>query len=165
MKGEVVRLILQTIDENSNNVYDSLEGKGYSRLKAWSYLPRLVKLGYLVRKAKAQYVLSEKGRRHLNNLVFGAGPCPYCGSYKTKRNGKRNGAQRFACSECGFCWTENYKTQALIRALKRQGKSIFILACNPRFSYLVLNSLREWLKSDDDLDRLSRTKLLNLIVP
>jgi len=164
MKGEVVRLILQTVHENSNNVYESLEGKGYSRLKAWSYLPRLVKLGYLVRKAKAQYVLSEKGRRHLNNLVFGAGACPYCGSYKTKRNGKRNGAQRFACSQCGLNWTEHHKIEAILRSLRRRGRIVFILHTSERFSYAILQKLKELLKGEEtSLGYLAKN--VNLIIP
>ena len=30
--------------------------------------------------------------------------CPYCGSYKTKKKGKRNRKQRYMCHECNHHW-------------------------------------------------------------
>jgi predicted transcriptional regulator len=151
MKGEIVKLILQTISENPKNVYESLEGKGYVKTRAYSYLPRLTKLGYLIHLEKGKFTLTDKGKSKLNRFLHWIS-CPMCGS-RVRLNGKRNGTghQRYLCTNpmCHFTFTQGFKEEALVRALKKKGKSIFILACNQRFSYALLNSLREWLKSDE----------------
>jgi ribosomal protein L37AE/L43A len=164
MKGQTLEIILQTVSENPSNLYEALEEKGYSKAKAWYYVPCLKAWGYLTQVGKGQYVLTEKGKAKLNRLLYGIAQCPMCGSNRVRLNGKRNGTgnQRFLCAKCRFTWTQGHKTQAVIRALKRQGKTIFILACNQRFSYALLNSLREWLKSDE-LGYLSKN--LNLVIP
>ena len=164
MKADIVKLVLKTVEENPSNLYEALEEKGYSRLRAYGYLPRLTKLGYLTRLEKGRYVLTMLGKKRLNRVLYGVGPCPFCGSYKTKRNGRRNGkgAQRFACCQCGFNWTEGYKLEAIIRALKKKKRVFFILHTSERFGLPILEKLREWLKSDE-LGYLSKN--LNLVIP
>jgi predicted RNA-binding Zn-ribbon protein involved in translation (DUF1610 family) len=160
MKGEIVKLILQTISENPSNLYETLEEKGYSKAKAWYYVPRLKAWGYIQRKAKGQYILTEKGKAKLNRLLY----CPYCGSTRVRLNGKRNGTgnQRYLCNNCGFTWTQGHKLEAIIRALKKKKRVIFILHTSERFAYPILQKLREWLKSDE-LGYLSKN--LNLVIP
>jgi predicted transcriptional regulator len=129
MKGKIVKLILQTINENPKNVYESLEGKGYSRLRAYSYLPRLVKLGYLIRLEKGKFSLTEKGKAKLNRFLYWIS-CPMCGS-RVRLNGKRNGTghQRYLCTNpnCHFTFTQTCKEEAIMRALKKKKRVIFIL--------------------------------------
>jgi transposase-like protein len=151
VKGEIVKLVLQTINENPKDLFKALEEKGYSRLKAWSYIPRLQRWNYIKRIRRGKYTLTDKGRARLNRLVFGLCQCPYCGSTRVRLNGKRNGTgnQRYLCNNCGFGWTQGHKVQALVRALAKRKRVIFILHSNERFSLLFLQRLKEWLKSDE----------------
>jgi transposase-like protein len=167
MKGEVVRLILQTVSENPSNLYEALEEKGYPKAKAWYYVPCLKAWGYIQRKAKGQYVLTEKGKAKLNRLLYGVAQCPYCQSTNVRLNGKRtlkNGErkQRFLCNNCGFGWAEGRKFESLVAALKKKKRVIFILHTSERFAYPILQKLRDWLKSDE-LGYLAKN--VDLIVP
>jgi hypothetical protein len=166
VKGEIVKLVLQTISENPSNLYEALEEKGYSKAKAWYYVPRLKAWGYLTQVGKGQYVLTEKGKAKLNRFLYGIAQCPMCGSTRVRLNGKRNGTgnQRFLCASCHFTWTQGHKTQAVIRGLEKRKCVIFILYTSERFAYPILQKLREFLKGEEtSLDYL--TKNLNLIVP
>jgi transposase-like protein len=164
MKGEVVRLILQTVSENPSNLYEALEEKGYPKAKAWYYVPCLKAWSYLTQVGKGQYVLTEKGKAKLNRLLYGVAQCPYCQSTNVRLNGKRNGTgnQRYLCNNCGFTWTQGHKLEAIIRALKKRKRVIFILHTSERFSYAILQKLRDWLKSDE-LGYLGKN--VDLIVP
>jgi predicted transcriptional regulator len=152
MKGEIVKLILQTISENpTKNVYESLKLKGYVKTRAYSYLPRLVKLGYLTHLEKGKFTLTDKGKSKLNRFLHWIS-CPMCGS-RVRLNGKRNGTghQRYLCTNpnCHFTFTQTCKEEALMRVLKKKKRVIFILHSNERFSLLFLQRLKEWLKSDE----------------
>jgi hypothetical protein len=164
MKGEIVKLVLKTVEEEPESLYKALEEKGYSKLRAYSYLPRLTNLGYLTRLGKGKYALTDKGKAKLNRLLFGIAQCPFCGAPRVRLNGKRNGTgnQRYLCNNCGFGWTQGHKVQALVRVLAKRKRVIFILCTNERFSLLFLQRLKEWLKSDE-LGYLKRD--VSLIVP
>lgn len=163
MKGEVVKLVLQTISEGQNSsIYDILEEKGYPKSRSWAYIPRLKRWGYISQLGKAQYCLTEKGKKRLNRLLYGLAQCPFCGSTKVRLNGKRDGTgnQRYLCNNCRFTWTQGKKEEAIIRALKRKKRVILILHTNERFGYIILERLREWLEEMGYL-----AKHVALIVP
>jgi len=152
MKGEVVKLVLQTISEGKNkSVYDVLEAKGYPKSRSWSSVPRLKRLGYISQLGKGKYVLTEKGKAKLNRLLYGLAQCPFCGSTKVRLNGKRDGTgnQRYLCNSCRFTWTQGKKEEAIMRALKKRKRVIFILHTNEKFGYIILQKLKEWLKSEE----------------
>ena len=148
MKAEVVKLVLETVSKNPTNIYDALEERGYARKKSWSYIPRLKKWEYIQQVGKSRYVLTDKGRKRLHRLLYGLAKCPLCGSTRIRLNGKRNGTgnQRYLCNNCGFTWTQGRRAEAIIRALKKQRKSFFIVACEEHFGYAVLNYLKEFMR-------------------
>ena len=160
MKGEVVKLVLETVRENPANIYDALERKGYPRKRSWSCVPRLKKWGYIQQVGKSRYFLTDKGRKKLHRLLYGLAKCPLCDSNRIRLNGKRNGTgnQRYFCNNCGFTWTQGRRAEAIIRALKKQRKSFFIIACEERYSYGVLNYLKEFMRE-------MSIKNIQLIIP
>jgi hypothetical protein len=87
-----------------------------------------------------------------------------CGSIHVRLNGKRNGTghQRYLCVSCHFTFTQTCKEEAIMRALKKKKRVIFILHTSERFSYAILQKLRDWLKSDE-LGYLAKN--VDLIVP
>ena len=80
MKGEIVKLILQTISENPENLYDSLEVKGYPRSRAYASIGRLLRWNYIKRVGKAKFSLTDRGKAKLNRYLYGVAQCPYCQS-------------------------------------------------------------------------------------
>jgi transposase-like protein len=159
MKGEIVKLILQTIAENPENVYEALEKRGYSRVKAYSTVPQIKRWGYISQLSKSKYALTDKGKTKLNRFLYWIS-CPMCGS-RVRLNGKRNGTghQRYLCTNpnCHFTFTQTCKEEALMRALKKKKRVIFILHTSERFAYPTLEKLREWLKGGEtSLDYLSK---------
>lgn len=160
MKAEIVQLVLETVSKNPANVYDALESKGYPRSRSWSYIPRLKRWGYIEQVGKSKYVLTDKGRRRLHRLLYGLARCPLCNSNRVRLNGKRNGTgrQRYLCNNCGFTWTQGHREEAIVRALKRQKKAFFIVACGERCSHAVLGYLKEFMRE-------MGVKNIRLIIP
>jgi transposase-like protein len=151
MKGEIAKLILQTISENPENLYDSLEVKGYPRSRAYASIGRLLRWNYIKRVGKAKFSLTDRGKAKLNRYLYGLTRCPMCGSIHVRLNGKRNGTghQRYLCVSCHFTFTQTCKEEAIMRALKKKKRVIFILHTSERFAYPILQKLRDWLKSDE----------------
>lgn len=152
MKADIVKLVLQTIEEDLNkSIYDILEEKGYPKRRSWSSVPRLKKWGYISQLGKCKYVLTENGKAKLNRLLYGLAQCPFCGSNRVRLNGKRDGTgnQRYLCNDCRFTWTQGKKEEAIVRALKKRKRVIFILHTNERFGYIILQKLKDWLKSEE----------------
>ena len=123
MKVQIIKFVLETVRENPANIYDALENRGYSKDRAWSYIPRLKKWGYIRQVGKSRYVLTDKGRKRLHRLLYGLAKCLLCGSNRVRLNGKRNGTgnQRYLCNDCGFTWTAGSREEAIVRALKSRG--------------------------------------------
>lgn len=166
-RGEAVKLILQSVEEAQNkNIYDLLEQQGYLRNKAWSTVTRLKRRGLILRTSKGVYRLTGKGQQKLHRLLYGLVQCPFCGSRNTKLNGRRDGtgSQRFYCNDCHFTWTEGYELEAVVRALRRKGRTIFILHTSERFAYPILQKLKLLMKGEEvSLEHLAKD--VSLIIP
>lgn len=144
-KGERTRMILQVISESpeGSNLYDQLEALGYSRRQAWGYIPRLLSWGYVKRTKPGQYVLTSKGENVLRRLTLGQVHCPLCGGL-ARRNGTRNGRQRWRCVKCGFHFTSGSE-ETLVKSLKKRKKAVFLLICDQWEESKLYFLLKDWL--------------------
>jgi len=138
-----MRQILELIKANpERNIY-SLMGS-VKRGSLYSYLGRYVKWGYIKRLKPGVFVLTEKGKAILRRLMLGRPSCPLCG-YPARRNGTRNGKQRWKCARCGFHFTSGC-VENLVKSLKKRGKSVFLIYSEPWEANRLYLTLKAWIK-------------------
>jgi predicted transcriptional regulator len=149
-KGRRTLQILKAVAENPSNIYDYLERIGLDRKFTWQYIPVLKRWGYVEKIGRSRFKLTPKGQSVLRRLTMGQVACPLCGGL-ARRNGKRNGRQRWRCPRCRFYFTEGCE-ETIVKSLKKRKKAVFLLYCPESLALRLRNEIRFWLE-DQDLKR------------